>query len=331
MATAIVRPADEPNPDSANPILTIVIVNWRVREMLRDCLRSIAEEGGLPAVSLQIIVVDNASEDGTTEMMHGEFPTIQYIASEINLGFGRANMLAWPYARAPLVLLLNPDTLIQGGALAAMVDRIQQRPDVWALGCRLLNRDGSLQRWTGGRFPTLWNVGSHYLGLGRLLGPMGFDHSLYLTRDAGNDRVVDWVSGASIMLRRDRTPEPLFDPSYFMYGEDMDLCWRIQRAGGRILYSPVASVVHFQGASMEQQTGEVLLTSLKGVRSFYARRAGPLHTHVFDVLTVAGFALRWFAFSGAALLRPRGPWTLKARSSLHHLRLALTLMWAAPG
>lgn len=308
--------------------LTIIIVSWRVREMLRDCLLSILERGGMAAGSLQIIAVDNASLDGTVEMLQSEFPDVQCIASKTNLGFGRANTLAWSHAEAPLVLLLNPDTLIHEGGIADMVEVMRRREDVWALGCRLLNRDGSVQRWTGGHFPTLSNAACHYLGLDRILRIFGVDHSIYLTKDFGGDRLVDWVSGASLMLRRDRTPEPLFDPIFFMYGEDMDLCWRIKRSGGQILYSPAASITHFQGASMRQQTGAILLTSLKGIRTFYACRSGPIRTWMFDFLTVTGFALRGLIFLCASLLRPDGASRIKAQSSWHHMRIAFALMRA---
>ena len=308
------------------PELTIIIVSWRVRETLRDCLQSIVEHGGMPSSSLQIIVADNASSDGTVDMLHSEFPNVQCIVSETNLGFGGANTLAWRYAEAPLVLLLNPDTLVHEGGLAAMVKVMRQRDDVWALGCRLLNGDGSVQRWTGGHFPTLSNVACHYLGLDRILRLFGVDHSIYLTKDFAEDRLVDWVSGASLMLRRDRTPEPLFDPLFFMYGEDMDLCWRIRRNGGQILYSPATSITHLQGASMRQQTGAVLLTSLKGIRTFYARRSGPIRTWMFDSLTVTGFALRAAIFMCGSLFRPEGAWRNKAQSSWHHMGIALALM-----
>ena|SRR5271165_2059904 len=315
----------------SGPKLTIIIVSWRVREMLRDCLLSIAEKGGTPASSIQIIVVDNASGDGTAEMLQGEFPGVQCIASSINLGFGGANTLAWQYVAAPLVLLLNPDTLVHEGALSTMVSLMHQQNAVWALGCRLLNGDGSVQRWTGGRFPTLSNVACHYLGLDRVLRLFGVNHSIYLTQDFGEDRLVDWVSGACLMLRRERSPEPLFDPIFFMYGEDMDLCWRIRRNGGQILYSPATSITHFQGASMRQQTGAVLLTSLKGIRTFYASRSGPIRTWMFDALTVTGFALRWSIYMCASFLRPKDDWQTKAESSKHHMRIALALMRSGPG
>ncbi len=268
--------------------------------MLRDCLRSVVEQGGLPAGALQIIVVDNASDDGTVEMVRSEFPAVLCIEAGKNLGFGGANRLGWPHAAAPLALLLNPDTVVHPGSLRTMVETMDARPDVWALGCRLLNGDGSLQRWTGGRFPTLANVACHYLALDRPLRVVGYRRSVYMTDDSGEERLVDWVSGACLLLRRERIPEPLFDPNFFMYGEDMDLCWRIRRAGGNVLYSPAASVTHFQGASMRQQTGAVLLTSLKGIRTFYRRRSGPVRIRIFDALTVAGFALRWSVFACAS-------------------------------
>jgi hypothetical protein len=110
MAAMTEQPVSEPSRDGADPGLTIIIVSWRVPEMLRECLRSIVEKGGLPVSSLQIIVVDNASGDGTIEMLRAEFPAVQSIASQINLGFGRANTLAWRHARAPLVLLRRADS-----------------------------------------------------------------------------------------------------------------------------------------------------------------------------------------------------------------------------
>ena len=316
----------EQTPETDIPTLSIIIVSWRVRDMLRDCLRSVLNQGGLPAHALQIIVVDNASGDGTVEMLRSEFPTVQCIESRANIGFGAANTLAWQYAAAPLVLLLNPDTLVHSDALRMMVVRMNEWQEVWALGCRLLNGDGSLQRWTGGHFPTLSNVACHYLGLDRPLRLFGFDHSVYLTKDSGQERLVDWVSGACMLLRRERIPEPLFDPIFFMYGEDTDLCWRIRRSGGKVLYSPSASITHFQGASMNQQTGVVLLTSLIGIRTFYRRQSGPVRIRIFDVLTVAGFALRWSLYSCASLVSPRGGWGAKARSSRDYLQIALALM-----
>ncbi len=308
------------------PILTVIIVSWRVCDLLRDCLASLFRETDLGDGALDVIVVDNASGDGTIEMVRSEFPSVRLIASGENLGFGRANTLAFEETTAPFVLLLNPDTLIRDRAVERLLAHLRARPDVAAAGCRLCNGDGSLQRWTGGRFPTLGSVAAHYLCPASLLAWFGRDSSVYLTRDVAEDIDVDWVTGACLMLRRERVPPPLFDPIYWMYGEDIDLCYRIRAAGGRVIYTPIATVTHFQGASMKQQSGEVLLTSLKGMRTFYAHRTGRLGTHLFDILTVTGFALRWAGYRVAALVRRDARADERARSSAHNVRLALRLM-----
>ncbi|AWB23808.1 glycosyltransferase family 2 protein [Methylobacterium currus] len=308
------------------PVLTVIIVSWRVCDLLRDCLASLFSETDLGDGALDVIVVDNASGDGTIEMVRSEFPSVRLIASGKNLGFGRANTLAFEETNAPFVLLLNPDTLIQDRAVERLLAHLRARPDVAAAGCRLCNADGSLQRWTGGRFPTLGSVAAHYLFPASLLAWTGRDSSIYLTRDVAEDIDVDWVTGACLMLRRERVPPPLFDPVYWMYGEDIDLCHRIRAAGGRVIYTPIATVTHFQGASMKQQSGEVLLTSLKGMRTFYAHRAGRLRTYLFDTLTVTGFALRWAIYRCAVLVRRDPRLNERARSSAHNVRLALRLM-----
>lgn len=164
-------------------MLSIIIVNWRVPELLRACLASIYRETTIPPALFEIIVVDNNSGDHSVELVRDEFPRVICIANLVNAGFGRANNQAYQKSRGRFVLLLNPDTLIQDDVIGQTLAVMKQRPSVVALGCRLLNGDGSLQRWTGGRFPSLWNVACHYLFLSRLLAPLGHDVSVYLTHD----------------------------------------------------------------------------------------------------------------------------------------------------
>jgi hypothetical protein len=308
------------------PLLTVIIVSWKVRDLLRQCLRSLFAESRLTPGQMQVMVVDNASGDGTGGMIRREFPAVTLIESEENLGFGRANTLAFERTESPFVLLLNPDTVVADAAVDRLLAHMQARPEVAAMGCRLANGDGSLQRWTGGRFPTLANTAAHYLLPPRLLASLGRANSVYLTEDVAADCEVDWVSGAVMLLRRDRVPAPLFDPSYWMYGEDMDLCARIAAGGGRVVYSPVATITHFQGASMRQQTGEVLLTSLKGIRQFYGRRAGPLRLRLFDLITFAGFGLRWATHRIGGGLRPDAARAARAQSSAEYAQLAFRLL-----
>jgi GT2 family glycosyltransferase len=190
----------------------------------------------------------------------------------------------------------------------------------------LLNSDGSLQRWTGGAFPTLRNVAAHYLFLGRFLPAAVCPASLYLEGEASAVVDVDWVSGACLLLRRSAVGDFIFDPGFFMYGEDMELCQRLRNAGGRVVYTPFSSVVHHQGASMKQQTGTVLLSSIKGPRRFFSLTRPRAAVLVFDVLTVAGFFLRWVAFACAARLRSSGAYRQRSVSSRAYMRLAVRVM-----
>jgi len=208
--------------------VSIVIVNWKVRELLRACLRSVIDHGGLTTAGAaggegeqQVIVVDNASGDGSVEMVRAEFPQVELLANADNVGFGRANNQALPHCRGRHLLLLNPDTVVHPGAIAALVAHLDAHPDVGVTGCRLLNADGTLQRWTGGAYPRLLNLANHYFFLDRLLPAAWRPMPLYLDRDVACDIDVDWVSGACMLLRGSALQGRLFDEGYFMYGEDM--------------------------------------------------------------------------------------------------------------
>lgn len=304
-----------PAPSGATVRLSIVIVNWNVRELLRACIASVYADGGLPAEELQVIVVDNASADASAQMVREAYPEVELLANADNPGFGRANNQALPLCRAPMVLLLNPDTLVLPGALATMLRTMDGDPTIGVLGSRLLNGDGSLQRWTGGAYPRLANLFNHYFFVDRLLPRAWRPPPLYLDHDVAADTDVDWVSGACMLLRGSALGGRLFDPDYFMYGEDMALCHRLKLAGSRVVYTPRASIVHFQGESMKQQQGDVLLSSLKGPRQFYRQMRGERAVWVYDLVTFGGFALRWAAFSVAALLRGGPALATKAQSS----------------
>jgi GT2 family glycosyltransferase len=295
--------------------VSIIIVNWKVRDLLRACLESLRDAAGLAPARMQVIVVDNDSGDGSVEMVAAEFPEVTLIANGDNSGFGSANNQALPLCTGRYVLLLNPDTVILGGAVGRLLEHMDAHPDVAVMGCRLLNGDHSLQRWTGGAFPRAWNVANHYLFLDRLLPRSLRPPPLYLDHDAPQDIDVDWVSGACMILRTSMLEGRLFDTAFFMYGEDMELCHRMKLAGHRVLYSPVASIIHYQGASMKQQQGDVLLSSLKGPRQFYRQMRGERALWWIDLMTVMGFGLRCALYTIGAWLRPRAGYAAKAASS----------------
>jgi GT2 family glycosyltransferase len=308
-------------------VLSIIIVNWNVKALLRDCLNSIYQTIEMPGDQFEIIVVDNDSNDGSVAMVAECFPQVKVIANQSNVGFGLANNQAEKICRGKYILLLNPDTLIVDRAVDAMVEHLDACKNAAAIGCRLVNADGSLQRWTGGAFPTLWNVACHYLFLDRLLPRRLRPQSLYLDMDVKHDVNVDWVSGACVILRKEMLGSYLFDETYFMYGEDMELCHRLKKAGYEVLYSPVASVTHFQGASMAQQKGDVLLSSIKGPRQFFQLSDNSSSKlFFFDLFTLAGFFLRGIVYGGIGLLGLNDTYRDRARSSWNYMVLALKVM-----
>lgn len=326
-------PAESATPageSPTDPLLSVIIVSWKVVELLQPCLQSLYDEAGLPHDALEVFVVDNDSRDGSVEMVRTCFPAAHVIANHHNAGFGAANNQALPLCRGEFILLLNPDTVVLPGAVAKMLEHLRAHPRTAALGPRLLNGDGSLQRWTGGAFPTLWNVACHHLFLGRLLPRVLVPSPLFLDRDWQQPLAVEWVSGACMLLRREALDGKLFDPRIFMYGEDMELCHRLHNAGWTVVYFPPASIVHYQGRSMRRAgTGEILSNSLKGPRIFYGMiECRATHRLAFDLMVVAGFALRVALYGAVAVLRPRGDARERMRACMRYLRIALQLLRA---
>lgn len=309
--------------------VSIIVVNWNVRDLLRLCLQSLRDQAGLPMANMQIIVVDNASADGSAAMVSAEFPEVTLLANADNLGFGKANNQALPLCTGRHVLLLNPDTVVLEGAIGKLVALMDRQPEVAVAGCRLLNGDMSLQRWTGGAYPRLLNLANHYFFLDRLLPSSWRPMPLYLDRDVPQNMEVDWVSGACMILRGSALGGRLFNPDYFMYGEDMELCHRLKQAGGQVLYTPEASIIHYQGESMKQQQGDVLLSSLKGPRQFYRQMRGGRGLWLYDFVTWAGFALRWALYALAGVLQGGERWREKAASSRGMMHRAWKIMVSA--
>ena len=314
------------NGTTTDMLLSIIIVNWNVRDLLNGCLNSIYQTIEIPVDQFEVIVVDNDSSDGSVAMVKACFPQVQLIANQNNVGFGLANNQAEKECRGKYILLLNPDTLIIDQAIDSLLKHLETCENAAAIGCRLVNADGSLQRWTGGAFPTLWNVACHYFFLDHLLPGKFRPLPLYLEKDVKHDVKVDWVSGACVILRREMLSPYLFDETYFMYGEDMELCHRLKKSGHDVLYSPVASVVHYQGASMAKQKGDVLLSSIKGPRRFFQHSGNSNKVFFFDLFTLVGFFLRWIAYGGMGLFSSGHVYRDRSQSCWDYMTLALKVM-----
>ncbi len=241
--------------------LSVCIVSWNTRSDLRAALAAVyACEG---EAAFEVIVVDNASTDGSPQMVRRDFPRVQLIENRVNRGFAAGNNQALRRARGRCCLLLNSDAVVHGGAFAAVVRFMDAHPEAGAVGLRVHNPDGTLQ-YSCRRFPRLATGLFRKVPLGRLIPDNRWNRE-YLMSDWRHDEVreVDWVSGAAMCLRAQALARVgLFDEGYFMYCEDVDWCYRARRAGWKTYYLPAAVVTHAIGRSTD-------LRPLRMVREFH--------------------------------------------------------------
>jgi N-acetylglucosaminyl-diphospho-decaprenol L-rhamnosyltransferase len=261
--------------------LDVVIVSYRCRELLRACLGSLEEH---PASRrMQVFVVDNASDDGTIEMVKSEFPKVRLRAARENLGFARANNLAIREGSASYILALNPDTRVTADALDRMVKLMDERPDIGIAGCRLVLQDGTFDHAAKRSFPTPLSAVAHFAGIGRRVNAsarLAQYRAPELNEHASGP--VDAVNGAFMLMRRTALDQVgLFDEGYWMYMEDLDLCYRFARAGWLTWYEPRAKVIHTKaGTSGRYRKPRANYAFHYGMyrfyRKHYARRHNPL-------------------------------------------------------
>ena len=229
--------------------LSIIIINWNSAEYTRKCLESLFENTA--GIDFEVIVVDNGSFDACGQMVLSEFPRVRFFQSHENLGFAKANNYGSEKAIGEYVLFLNPDTEIIGGAIMGMWSAIKRLPNAGVLGCKLLNSDKSIQTSCVQRFPTIVNQvfdsdivnqGIPALAVGKV--------------EFSNDAVktVQVISGACMMVSA-RIFEEVgrFSSEYFMYTEDLDLCYKVRRGGYENYYNGAVSVVHHGGGSSQQR------------------------------------------------------------------------------
>jgi len=228
------------------PTLTIVIVSFNTRDDLDACLAALA--AAPPEVSHEVVVVDNASADGSAARVRSRWPGVRLIEAGGNLGFARANNLAIRQSSSELILLLNNDAVVPPGAIDALVRRLQEQPAVGVVGPRLVDGDGHAEL-SFGRMPgPISELGQRALVRGGARGARWARQ--YIEEATRRERVVDWVTGACLLVRRGAAEQAgLLDERYFMYLEDVDFCAAIRGAGHTVLFTPVAEVVHRRGRS----------------------------------------------------------------------------------
>lgn len=275
--------------------LSVVIVNWNVKDLLRSCLQSLlTAQQTTPHLIIEIIVVDSASTDGSPEMVRDHFPQVHLIASEQNLGYARGNNTGAAAAQGRYLLLLNPDTIVPPEALAQMLDYMERQPTVGALGPQLLWPDGSVQS-SRRRFPdpgslfwesTLleqWFPHNHHSRTYHLAG-----------QPADQPQKVDWVVGAAIMIRRETWLQvgPI-DQDFFMYFEETDWCRRSAAAGWETHYLPTAQITHYEGKSSEQVLAARTLRFQRSKLHYTRKYFGPGWATLLRLFLWATFAFQW--------------------------------------
>ena len=279
------------------PLLSICILNWNTKKLLRDCLVSIYNDSR--KAEWEILVVDNASEDDSVSMVETEFPRVRLIVTRENLGFARGNNLALEQARGKYLLLLNSDTWVEPGAVAKLIAFMERHPKVGVAGPKLLNADGSLQL-SCGVTPSLKTEIVNKLLLHNLF-PF-FKLGLWNHSEA---RAVGWVAGACFMVRRKVVEEvgPL-DPEFFMCYEDLEWCMRIGRAGWKIFYYPRSRVLHLKGRSIQKDFRRILVVSQQSLFYLYQKHFSHAHLSILRLLTVLEMVLRFFIWAHLFLLFP---------------------------
>ena len=279
------------------PELSISIVSWNTRELLRDCLRSVREDPR--SAAWELFVVDNGSRDGSADMVEESFPGVEVIRSRENLGFSAGNNLALARARGRHLLILNSDTRVDPGALGGMVDFADGNPGVGAVGPRLEDGGGSLER-SWGRSPGAISLIGHKLLLHRL-----FPFHRLARRRPPEGRDVGWVTGACLLVRRQaaKAAGPL-DDGMFMCHEDVEWCMRLRHAGWRVVYLPRSRVVHLEGRSIRQRLGEMLVVSQQSQYYLFQKHFGRVRLHALRLLTAIEMILRAALWSLLWLGRP---------------------------
>lgn len=253
-----------------HPSMAIAVVSYNTRTHLQQCLATIAADD-----VDEVIVVDNASVDGSTLMVRECFPDVAVIANDVNPGYAAAANQAIATCRAPYLLLLNSDTRLEPGTVAALTDYLDQHPHVGVVGPRLVNPDGSLQP-SCFAFPTPAQMFLQSSFVGTLMRRIPIlRHRDLQTWDHSHARAVPWVLGAALALRR-AAVEAVggFDERYFMYSEEVDLCYRLQQSGWETHYAPVTTVVHYGGASTVQLRAEMGVRIYLSTQQFYDRHFG---------------------------------------------------------
>lgn len=294
--------------------LSVILVSWNTRELLRACLRSLREALAGSPLRAEVLVVDNASADGSAAMVAAEFPEVRLLANTENRNYAAGNNQGIAAASGELLLLLNPDTEVPRGALEALASLLRERPGAGAAAPALVYPDGRPQESVRG-FPSPRALVGEITGLARLFPDSSWGAYRLRRLPEGKPLSVDQPMASAFMVRRAALGAVgPFDEAFPLFFNDVDLCYRLKEAGWEILYDPRVRVVHVGGASTRQVRPQAILRSHAGLRQFYARHyrrrlAAPAYALIVTAIRLSGWlraAAAWVRAAARGQARRHG-------------------------
>ncbi|UCH62358.1 MAG: glycosyltransferase family 2 protein [Fidelibacterota bacterium] len=280
-------------------ILSVIIVNYNSDHHLTACIQSLIKNAG--EVPIEVIIIDNASTDDSIRLVSKVFPDLKILTNSRNMGFAAACNQCLREARGGNILLLNPDTIIQSGAVKDTMEFLTRTPEAGIAGCRLLNTDG--RPWNSCRtFPTVWDYLFDSLFLTRLFPGSRLFGRLYLTNTRFTEPAeVDVVSGAFFMFKRAVMDDiGLLDERYFIYTEERDFCYRAKATGWKVYFYPQAEIIHIGRVSTRQHTLEMFIEQKKSMVLFHQKFDTPRKTNLIRFLIFLGIFIRFLVWNIAA-------------------------------
>ncbi|MDW2876426.1 MULTISPECIES: glycosyltransferase family 2 protein [Bacillaceae] len=272
--------------------VSIIIVNYNTKELTVDCIRSIyAAEN---KYSFEIYLVDNNSSDGSVEAVREKFPEVKVISNKLNAGFSKANNQAIRLASGRYTLLLNSDTIVKNRSIDTMISYMDSHQDVGASGCKVTLPDGKLDKACHRGFPTPSASMYYFLGLDERF-PNNPRFNGYHLNHLDFDQIheIDCLVGAFMIVRREAIKEVgMLDEEYFMYGEDIDWCFRIKNAGWKITYNPEAEIIHYKGASSRKKPIKIVYEFHRAMYLFHKKNLSFNYSKLVNLIVVTGIAAK---------------------------------------
>lgn len=275
--------------------LSIVIICWNDSRVIEDCLRSIFES--VHEIDYEVIVSDNGSTDGSVERIRAQFPAVRLLENRANLGFARGNNVGIRAALGEYILILNPDTIIHDASLDRWIEFADRHPDVGGFGCKVLNTDGSFQN-SGRPFPTPWRM----LIAALYLQPLGYLSSKFVSDSYRGwhgdvEREVDWHSGCCVMFRGALLKSlGGFDERFFYQFEEVDLCYRVWKAGYPIRFTPEATITHLGGQSVGRFPVRFAIETCRNGYRYYYKHFGKKGAKRFRNVLLIHYGVRLLGY-----------------------------------